>query len=522
MLSNEDNVQYGRLGQQPDSNRKKNIFAYTVLALGLCAFIALCIIAAVGIKNRKLVDPDIVLLQQGFDNIDLQSRLSNTKLSVSGSMPKHLTGHLLVNTPAHYKSNSSHWFDGLSLLHRFNIQNGKVSYSHQFVASTEYNDTIGVPATQDAPNTNFQILKVDGHYLVSGVTGKMNEFDPETLDTLSAPFNGFDGDVMDSQQNPPYLARDADGVLYHYTTLIQPDGSHVYRLYKIVDRTHVTIGDLIPQALSSPLPPHRSLYQHSLLVSQSYLVLIESIIVGDGENWLNYTRDFDLQTSVRLFNKADGQEVGSFVDQSPSLVFYPVHAYEEEDKLVFDAVAYPCSCLLGKFSLDKILTYFNNTPQTLPSEVMRNSRLMRYTVSPKDPKMQVVRLSPEKVAMEFGTVAPSFQNQPNRFVYAASFHDYERSVFYDQLVKLDLETQKTETFDDVHTFVSAPVFVQDEKRKDKEDGGWLLSVILDGKAQVSSLLVLDAEDMSEVARATLKTKGRNIPLSFNIPFFEHL
>lgn len=48
---------------------------------------------------------------------------------------------------------------------------------------------------------------------------------------------------------------------------------------------------------------------------------------------------------------------------------------------------------------------------------------------------------------------------------------------------------------------SEAIFVPDPQRQEMEDGGWLLSVVLDGDAETSYLLVLDAKDMREVGRA---------------------
>lgn len=57
---------------------------------------------------------------------------------ITGEIPRWINGSLLQNGPGAYKIGDvmlNHVFDGMALLHRFNIVNGKVTYQCRFVKS---------------------------------------------------------------------------------------------------------------------------------------------------------------------------------------------------------------------------------------------------------------------------------------------------------------------------------------------------------------------------------------------------
>ena len=65
---------------------------------------------------------------------------------VTGSVPKWLNGSIMRNgagqwdiedKPGHIET-VRHWFDGHSLIHRFNIKDGEISYFNKFLRSDVY------------------------------------------------------------------------------------------------------------------------------------------------------------------------------------------------------------------------------------------------------------------------------------------------------------------------------------------------------------------------------------------------
>jgi beta,beta-carotene 9',10'-dioxygenase len=85
----------------------------------------------------------------------------------------------------------------------------------------------------------------------------------------------------------------------------------------------------------------------------------------------------------------------------------------------------------------------------------------------------------------------------------------------DQIVKADVQERSSRTWRQDGCYPGEPVFVP-EPGNESEDGGVLLSVTLDAARETSFLLVLDAGDLSELARAQVP---HHIPFSFHGNFF---
>lgn len=67
------------------------------------------------------------------------------KADIKGNIPSWLTGTLIRNGPGRFEcgdTSFNHWYDGQSLLHRFHIQDGAVTYCSKFVRSESYADSL--------------------------------------------------------------------------------------------------------------------------------------------------------------------------------------------------------------------------------------------------------------------------------------------------------------------------------------------------------------------------------------------
>ncbi len=84
----------------------------------------------------------------------------------------------------------------------------------------------------------------------------------------------------------------------------------------------------------------------------------------------------------------------------------------------------------------------------------------------------------------------------------------------EQIVKVDTTDGATRSWSQPDCYPGEPVFVAAPEAED-EDEGVLLSVVLDAAAGTSFLLVLDADDLSELARAQAP---HHIPFSFHGQF----
>ncbi len=125
---------------------------------------------------------------------------------------------------------------------------------------------------------------------------------------------------------------------------------------------------------------------------------------------------------------------------------------------------------------------------------MRNSRLL--TTAWNGPRINFSRCN----------------GRPYRYAYGNATSG---APFLKDIVKLDVESGEYRGWSEEDQWAGEPVFVA---RPDatEEDDGVLLSVVLDGISGTSYLLVLDAADLSEVARAHAP---HLVPLGFHGQFF---
>uniref|UniRef100_A0A8C6VGH1 Carotenoid-cleaving dioxygenase, mitochondrial n=1 Tax=Naja naja TaxID=35670 RepID=A0A8C6VGH1_NAJNA len=143
--------------------------------------------------------------------INIQKTPQAISVKLQGQIPKWLKGKLLRNGPGKFEfgpDKYNHWFDGMALMHKFEIENGVVKYSSKFLRSDAYltnskNNrimisefgTLAIPdpckniferefyTAEETDNcvVNFPVIK--GDYFVSTETNQMHKVDLDTLES---------------------------------------------------------------------------------------------------------------------------------------------------------------------------------------------------------------------------------------------------------------------------------------------------------------------------------------------------
>jgi carotenoid cleavage dioxygenase-like enzyme len=216
----------------------------------------------------------------------------------------------------------------------------------------------------------------------------------------------------------------------------------------------------------------------------------------------NYRWKPERGTRFTLLDRRTGEVGGSF-EGDACFAFHHVNAYEEGDEVVVDACTYPDAGVIEDLYLERLRA----------GKPVRWGTLTRF------------RLDRASGSVRSETIAEDFElprinygrcnERPYRYTWG---NGTGPSGFIERIVKVDVGDGSTRSWSAPGSFPSEPVFVARPDAAD-EDDGVLLSIVLDAAAERSLLLVLDARDLSELARAGVP---HHIPFSFHGQFMRGL
>jgi len=457
----------------------------------------------------------------GFKDLPWDDEKHLNDIPIKGVIPNWVKGTIFRNGPARFlapenDSYGMHWFNGLGMIHAFSIADGKVSYTNQFIRSTIYNQSkpqdpcpILFEKVQAAWSSNslVTIRKVDTSYISNTALTVSNEFDPVTLNTISAPFEYNDNIGIHYAPEHAHLDPFSGEVVHFISFGLMQEANASYQIYSIPpnSKTRKPIGTVnVNPKVGVPL------YQHSFSLTPNYVVMSE-IPVEFADHFYQYKYMPSLGTTWRVISRKTGMEVANFTSDA-FFMFHHINAYENHKKEpVVELVTFPDNSILDALYLNEIL---NHTSVTV--DAGRTSRAMRYVLPMDSPGSKVVGTVLSQTNLELPTINPAFNTQPNRYIYGIHLLN-KKSEFWDALVKIDTKTGELIYWKQEDCFPGEPLFVA-APDTNREDGGLLISVVLDSKSKTSFLLVLQAETLKVVARAFLP--NAYMPFGFHGRFYD--
>jgi beta,beta-carotene 9',10'-dioxygenase len=456
--------------------------------------------------------------EHGFDAPTPEIALDD--LPVQGRIPDWLTGTLLRNGPGTLRVGEQryrHWFDGLAMLHKFSFSGGSVAYANKFLDTQAYRAAeksgqisysefatdpcrsmfarvMAVFDPQISDNAKVSLTRHADHYLALAETPIQVEFDPETLKTAGVFAYEENAVGQTTTVHPHFDAGDMYNLVTRYHRV-----SH-YRIYRV--------GANGTPARISNVPVKQPSYMHSFGMSERYFILTEFPLVVNPISLLLWLRPYienfkwkpERGTPFWVLDRKTGEVVARF-DSDPFFAFHHVNAFEEGDDLVVDIVAYPDNGVISAFYLNRL----RDDASEIPFGNLRRYRLPLKGNSNGKRSRRHQHVSYETISdvcMELPRFDYARYNMRGdyRYVYASSIHTQHRQGFYNQLAKVDIQSQTAQTWYEAGCYPGEPVFVGAPNRTN-EDDGVLLSVVLDAEQGKSFLLVLDAASLGEIARA---------------------
>jgi carotenoid cleavage dioxygenase-like enzyme len=438
------------------------------------------------------------------------------ELPVTGEMPRWLAGQLLRNGPGAWKFDNTevhHWFDGMALVHSFEIEDGRVHYMNRFVESKAYKafrdsgelkysefasdpcrtrfqriQSIFKPSVTDNPAINA--FKFGERHIALSETPMAYEFDPATLETIGVAYENPD---MFATAHPHL----GDGKMINLSCRLGPRSTQSF--FTVDPKS-------LAQKRIAKLVRRRPTYQHSFGMTERWLVFTEFPFAVNPIDILRTGRPFienfefrpEDGTRITLVDRETG-EIGGEWQAEPGFCFHHVNAWEDGDEVIVDLCRFEDPSIVENLYLDEI------RGGEYPAE--GNAYLHRYKLKTGEQRAEEYRVSDEPI--ELPRINYGANNcKPYQYVYGIGLGT---GAPFDRLVKIDAQWGDSTVWAEDGLLCGEPVFVPAPDAQ-TEDDGVLLSLVLDGVKQRSMLLVLDAHDMTELARAEI---SRPVPPGFH-------
>ncbi len=472
------------------------------------------------ISAAPSTSPKLSPYTHGFST--LEHEVVVDALPLSGELPAWLSGSLLRTGPAKFEIGEQrmrHWFDGLGMLHRFTIDGGRVSYGNRFLESRSYKAAreqgemvYGEFATDPCrslfkrvqsmfssggvlpDNANINVTKLGERFVAMTETPLPVQFDPHTLEAAGVRPYKVPGQLSTAHPHPDR----ASGGMLNYAAKLGARSS--YRFF------YVSPNERKPRTIGS-LPVKEPAYMHSFGLTERWLVLAEFPFVVNplalalsGRPYIeNYRWKPELGTRFTLVDRATGKVTGGFQTDA-CFAFHHVNAYEDDGEVVVDLCVYPDHGVIEDLYLERLRA----------GKPVRSATLTRFRLRLADRSVRREQLAEQGIELpriNYGRC----NERPYRHVWG---NGNGAGGWIEQILKIDTTDGATLSWSQPACYPGEPVFVA-HPDAEHEDDGVLLSVVLDAEERRSFLLVLDAADLTELARAHAP---HHIPFGFHGQF----
>jgi beta,beta-carotene 9',10'-dioxygenase len=440
-----------------------------------------------------------------FMNVPAEYEL--TKLTGTGSVPKWLSGKLVRNGPALFdleKQNLKHWFDGYGMLHGFFIRGGEVYYQSKYIQSQEYlratsSGTVQTVAwgTASDPcrsifrrfmsnfsampnNTNVNVVKIGKKYFSTSDIATINEFDIESLDTLSS-LNVGKSSVMAA--HPNYTD---DGRVWNMTSSFGP----------VARNTFVSIDDTPSIEKKLSFVTKKLFYFHSFGGNERYQVCIEQPLQLDFKELITsgpknksfyecFTWNGNAKNTFHIYDRLENTYLAIPSDLQ-FFFFHTVNSFMEGNVLHIDLCGYEDNSIVDDFYIDALTT-------TGIADDHKAS-LRRISI---DMDSRTVEMKNRRINLELPAINDAYRNERYRFVYGVHSPKGNTNLAV-QIAKFDNDTEEMLLWGEDGVTVGEPVYVAKPGATDEDDG--VLLVLCHNQAtSCAELAVLDAKTLKKVS-----------------------
>ncbi len=483
--------------------------------------------------------------------------VEDISLPVKGEIPLYVDGRLFRNGPGVYEvthkngetTHINHWFDGIATVHRFRIDGaaGTVFYKNrrtqpEVIAAAEEAPSKAAyktfvfgdqdpcrgllgnlfqmwrpyskpPGAKKAPfNVSVILERVPG-------TGKLVARSDTNVGAAVLDIDSLEkkSDFTFAKLNPT-LGKSASGA--HGVT--DPDtGEYFNYCYEYgKPPAEYSVFAQAPGGKNRVLAKIRDdpCYLHSITATKNYVILIMyscvintfKLLLGSAyANALEFRPE--KRTKFYVISRSE-EKLAAVYDSDSFFCFHNINAFDDDsgnlqlDLLRYDncdviSETYRTAVVHGKLSSKAVPTRFTlRDVDGAAAEFAANCTAIR-------PAEQRTLVDED---MELPRVSPLYEMREDyRYSYGVSTR--AGGTAFDSLVKIDIVSGESMVWSAPGVGCGEPIFVP-KPGSDVEDEGVLLSVVLDTAEERSFLVVLDARDMTEMARALVP---QPVPFGFH-------
>ncbi len=466
---------------------------------------------------------------KSFDRKDWSSayqnvpeELTNSKLKIiKGSVPSTLKGTFYRNGPGQLERNGQwvhHPFDGDGMISSMKFVNGEVLFSNRFVQTKEFKEEVnagkflyrGVFGTQkkggaitnafdlrlkNIANTN--VLKLGNKLLALWEASNPYSLDLKTLETHGE--SNLDGILKNKEPFSAHPRFDPGhfGSKRIVTFGVKTGPKSTIRLMEFSNE-----GDNSGVLLSDRKDTFNGFsFLHDFAITPNWSIFIQNAIDFNPLPYLMGRKGAAQCLSSKNNSKGKflliPRESGKYAKESPreidapeGFVFHHLNAWEDKEELILESIFYNDFPSIKPNENFKEID-FNNYPEG----ILKSCKINLYSS-----KVELKTLSNQ--CCEFATVNPLYQGLPATHSWMASTENKTGNAPLQSIKKLNLKTGE-ECFWSCapRGFVSEPLMIPEESLV--EDQGWVLTIIWNGKKQLSELIILNAENLKHQATLEL-------------------
>uniref|UniRef100_A0A6Q2WY49 Beta-carotene oxygenase 1, like n=1 Tax=Esox lucius TaxID=8010 RepID=A0A6Q2WY49_ESOLU len=460
----------------------------------------------------------------------------------------------------------NHWFDGMALIHSFTFKDGDVYYRSKFLRSdtfqkntkankivvSEFGTMIypdpcknmfskafsyllaAIPDFTD--NNLINIIRYGEDYYASSEINYINQIDPVTLEVIGKMNYRKHIALNLATAHPHY---DEEGNTYNMGIALMRFGMPKYVIFKVpVDASDKEgkkpaleeVEQVCNIPFRSTLFPS---YFHSFGMSENYIIFVEQPFKLDilrlatanfrGSTWgscLKYDKE-DI-TLIHLVDKKTGKAVSTKFYTDALVVFHHINAYEDDNHVVFDMITYKDSNLYEMFYLANMREESNKfiedkvnfsqpicqrfvLPLNVDKDTTKGTNMVMLKNTTAKAVMQddgSVYCQPDTIfaGLELPGINYKFNGKKYRYFYGSRV---EWTPFPNKIGKVDILTKKHIEWTEEECYPSEPVFVASPGAMEEDDGVILSSIVSLNPNKSPFMLVLNAKNFEEIARASI-------------------